>query len=97
MSIVINSISLLNIQKEEKVTLKHLLLTFWLLPRHAFHFPLCAATYYFKEVIMFIFLLWRYFRSLFPTFSLSALPVVPANISVRYPIHTIHNLLHKQA
>jgi hypothetical protein len=55
MSIVINSISLLNIQKEEKVTLKHLLLTFWLLPLHASHFPLCAATYYFKEVTMFMF------------------------------------------
>lgn len=93
MIIVINSISSLNIQKRVKVTLKHLLLTFWLLPLHAFLFTLCA-TYYFKQVTMHVFLLWIYFRAFLPAFSLSTLFAVPEDISVKYPC--MHTFLHQQ-
>lgn len=86
MIIVINSISSLNIQKRVKVTLKHLLLTFWLLPLHAFLFAL-YATYYFTQVTMLMFLLWVYFRAFLPAFSLSTLFTVPVDISEKYPIH----------
>lgn len=84
MIIVINSISSLNIQKRVKVILKHLLLTFWLLP--AFLYTLCAA-YYFKKVTMLMFLLWIYFRAFLSAFSLSTLFTVPEDISVKYPVH----------
>lgn len=95
MIIVISSISSLNIQKRVKVTLKHLLLTFWLLPLHAFLFTLCA-TYYFKQVTMLMFLLWIkiYPQAFLPAFSLSTLFTVPEDISVKYP--SMHTFLHQQ-